>query len=224
MFKYRKALAASVFLGAAAMVTPAMSADPTYWDQPSPAFNWSGFYAGIQGGGGWSRSSLSDATLTVVQRPDGGFLGGYVAGLWQYEWAVLGAEAELNYGWIRRSEPFGAPGNVLGQRVDWFGSLNAVIGVPLDRVLVYGTGGLAFASIGNSQSFPGASYSQTRSTAGWTLGAGVDFAVTDDIVVGARYRYYDFGSTSFNPPAPFSSPRTQRTSLHTIGARVAVKF
>lgn len=222
MINYRKALVAGAFLGAAAMVTPAMAADPGYWDQPTAAFNWSGFYAGIQGGGGWAHSTLSDVTGSVTQRPSGGYIGGYVAGLVQHDWAVFGAEAELNYGWMRRSAAVSAT-SVVGQRLDWFGSLNAVVGIPLDRVLVYATGGLAFASIGNSQSVPGASYSASQGTAGWTLGAGMDFAVTDDIVVGGRYRYYDFGRNTFTPGAPFTQ-RTQRTSLHTIGARVAVKF
>jgi opacity protein-like surface antigen len=140
------------------------------------------------------------------------------------DWAVLGAEAELNYGWMRRTENFGpAPGTDIGQRINWFGSLNAVIGVPVDRALIYGTGGLAFGSVGHSQVMAPDNFSETRTTAGWTLGAGVDFAVTDDIIVGARYRYYDFGRVSYAPGGGFV-PRDQRVSLHTIGARVGMKF
>jgi len=123
---------------------------------------------------------------------------------------------------MRRSEEV-FPGNVVGQRINWFGFLNAVVGVPMDRVLIYGTGGLAFGSVGNSQSVPGSSFSATRSVTGWTLGAGVDFAVTDNIVVGARYRYYDFGRVSYSPGGVFL-PRDQRVSLHSIGARVGMKF
>lgn len=220
MYKGRMAFFAAAFSGAVMAASPSLAADPTYWDQPGTTFDWSGFYVGVQGGGGWGRGRLTDGVDTVVQNPSGAFLGGYVSGLWQYDWAVVGAEAELNYGWMRRTETFGPPPTTdIGQRIDWFGSLNAVVGVPMDRVLIYGTGGLAFGSVGHSQD----TFSGTRSVAGWTLGAGVDFAVTDDIVVGARYRYYDFGRVSYNPAAPFL-PRDQRVSLHTIGARVGMKF
>lgn len=224
MFKGRMAFFAAALAGATMAASPSLAADPTYWDQPAPTFDWSGFYAGIQGGGGWGRGRVTDGVDTVVQHPSGGFLGGYVSGLFQYDWAVLGAEAELNYGWMRRTENFGpAPGTDIGQRINWFGSLNAVIGVPVDRALIYGTGGLAFGSVGHSQVMAPDSFSETRSTAGWTLGAGVDFAVTDDIIVGARYRYYDFGRVSYAPGGGFV-PRDQRVSLHTIGARVGMKF
>jgi outer membrane immunogenic protein len=216
-------VAASALLAVGAVATPASAAD-MFVDHRAVAFDWTGFYVGLQAGGGWARSRITDGIVTVNQSPSGGFVGGYAAGLMQYDWAVVGIEGEINHGWIRRTDQVGVAGNFVGQRVNWFGSVNAVLGVPMDRVLVYATGGVAFASLGHSQTMGAASFSQTRSAGGWTAGTGVDFAVTDDIVIGARYRYYGFGRVTYTPPAGFTSPRTQRTHLHTFGVRAAVKF
>jgi outer membrane immunogenic protein len=50
----------------------------------------------------------------------------------------------------------------------------------MGRLLVYGTGGLAFGGIEMSQDFTFLSetHSETNTAVGWTAGAGVDHAVT----------------------------------------------
>ncbi len=81
---------------------------------------------------------------------DGGFIGGHVAGLWQFDQAVIGAVAELNYASIDGTTELG-PGNTFGTDIKWLGSVNAKAGYAMDRFLLYGVGGIAFAGIETSQ-------------------------------------------------------------------------
>jgi outer membrane immunogenic protein len=89
------------------------------------------------------------------------------------------------------------------------GSIRGRVGIAWDRALLYATGGVAFGGFNSSVStvytnplgilanFPFAgtdSFSQTR--VGWTVGGGVEYAVTDNWSVRAEYRYTDFGHTT----------------------------
>ena len=96
------------------------------------------------------------------------------------------------------------------------GSIRGRAGIAWDRALFYATGGVAFAGfrtnyslIGNTnqiigESAPGAadgplvfgsnSFSNTR--VGWTVGGGVDYAVTNNWSLFAEYRYTNFGTIS----------------------------
>src|SRR3954469_25045128 len=83
-----------------ALAAPAFAADPMAVPMTEPGFDWTGYYAGLQAGYGWGPSGISvteRAPVSISPDIDGGFVGGHVAGLWQFDQAVLGAEAELNY-------------------------------------------------------------------------------------------------------------------------------
>jgi outer membrane immunogenic protein len=216
----RLALASAGFL--AALATPAFAADPTT-DLPmtAPGFDWTGYYAGLQAGPGWGTSDVTGtegAPFSVAPDLDGGFVGGHVAGLWQFDQAVVGAEAELNYSSIDGTVQAG-PAGVIGTDVQWFGSVNAKGGFAMDRVLIYGLGGLAVAGIETSQD----AFARTRTNVGWTVGAGVDYAMTNNIVVGAQYRYYDFGSEHYDAPDDFPD-RDQKLNLNTFSVTFSYKF
>ncbi len=189
----------------------------------APGFDWTGYYAGLQAGYGWGRSDVSGTAGTPFSvSPDlgGGFAGGHVGGLWQFNQAVVGAQAELNYASIDGSAPL-VPGNSVGTDVKWFGSVNAEAGFATNRWLVYGIGGVAFAGIETSQA-AAIGFAKTRTGTGWTVGAGVDYALTDNVVVGAQYRYYDFGKEHFDTPD--GSNRDQDVKLHTLGVNFSYKF
>ncbi|MDG4881220.1 outer membrane protein [Mesorhizobium sp. WSM4884] len=217
----RLTLASAGFL--ALLSGPALAADAGA-DLPmtAPGFDWTGYYAGLQAGYGWGSSDIS-GTEPFAASPDldGGFVGGHVAGLWQFNQAVIGARAELNYASIDGSALLG-PGNSVGTDIKWLGSVNAEAGLAADRWLVYGVGGVAFAGIETSQD-AATGFAKTRAGTGWTIGAGVDYALSNNIVVGAQYRYYDFGKEHFDVPDDFSD-RDQDVKLHTLGVNFSYKF
>jgi outer membrane immunogenic protein len=220
---HRLTLASAGFL--TALAVPAFAADPMT-DLPMTAvgFDWTGYYAGLQAGYGWGQSDISvteGAPFSITPDIDGGFVGGHVAGLWQFDQAVLGAVAELNYSSIDGTAVSGL-GGTFGTDIKWFGSANAKAGFAMDRLLVYGVGGIAFAGIETSQ-VSGPAFSSTRTNVGWTVGAGVDYALTDKFIVGAQYRYYDFGSEHYDVAEPFND-RDQNVKLNTVGINLSYKF
>ena len=86
------------------------------------------------------------------------------------------------------------------------GSIRGRLGYAFDRVLVYATGGVAFGGFNTSIStayanalfypafFGRDSFSNTR--VGWTVGGGLEYAVTNNWSIRAEYRYTDFGPSN----------------------------
>ena len=137
---------------------------------------------------------------------------------------VVGVEADTN--WSGLSETFTAayplsvPGTAnphtetTGKDLKWFSTFRARAGFAWDRVLIYGTGGLAVARIDSSTSvqfspngfgflggFPfNGQVSLDRW--GWTAGGGIEFAATESWTFKAEYLYLDFGSFDYLSPCP----------------------
>jgi outer membrane immunogenic protein len=89
------------------------------------------------------------------------------------------------------------------------GSIRLRAGVAFDRVLIYATGGAAFAGFATDYQtfapvFLQEDDSKTRS--GWTVGGGLEYAVTNNWSIRAEYRYSDFGHTIDYPFATIISP------------------
>ncbi len=126
-----------------------------------------------------------------------GFLGGGLAG-YNFQVSpnvVLGVEGDIT-GTNRKSN-------------SWDSSLRGRVGYAYDRYLFYGTGGLAFGDIKNG----GASTTKT----GWTLGAGIEAALTSNLTGRLEYRHTDLGSASVG-----GATVSQTADDVTVG--VAVKF
>ena len=84
-------------------------------------------------------------------------------------------------------------GVFIGTRTDVQGSIRARVGIAWDRVLIYGTGGAAFAGFTNNYAFDDLTETDSKTRAGWTVGGGIEYAVTPNWSIGAEYRYSDFG-------------------------------
>lgn len=102
-------------------------------------------------------------------------------------------------------------------KTTWLGTVRSRLGfTPVDRLLVYGTGGLAFAQVKSSNKYGwreygywwctpecgqdgdfdrtgGFSGSKSQMRWGWTLGAGAEYVITDRITVKGEYLYVDLG-------------------------------
>ncbi|MXQ13204.1 outer membrane protein [Microvirga makkahensis] len=186
MKKYLSILLAGV-AGAALAAATASAADLPVREAPpapiiaaAPIFTWTGFYAGVNAGWGWRSDDdetvvLGGAvpgTLFFENGDDGGFVGGGQIGYnYQIGSFVVGLEADIQWadtddGEEVRFVPAGAPGTFVpgefeNNLSDWFGTVRARAGVAFDRVLIYGTGGLAY----------------TDDNTGWALGGGVEWAL-----------------------------------------------
>ena len=247
--KFTAFAAAALTLAAA----PALAADlPVRKSAPvmavvSPVYNWTGFSVGVQGGwmgGGRDRVDYYDSfgysfsnLGNVAAR--GGFLGLRAGYDWQAVGSpfVLGVAGDINYGWSKRSISIdGYPyyGGTLRSRNDWDGSLRMRAGYAWDRFLVYATGGVAFVH----NKYDGAAYwgnavaniDSKKWHWGGTIGAGVQYAVTNNIAVGLEYRYSRFEKrtatgTWYNGAVAVGSFKTHPSpDFHRIAATLDWRF
>src|SRR5260370_38739159 len=103
----RGVVAVAGLVALAFAVGSATAADlPPRYQQPyapapvySPAFNWTGFYVGINGGGGWGRSHWDGVDKFNVS---GGLIGGTVRYNWQTNQFVLGVAGDIRWSGTRR--------------------------------------------------------------------------------------------------------------------------
>lgn len=194
--KSRLPLAAAAVMALA--YVPAQAADAIYDAPPAPAApaydaaaplpSWSGVYAGVTLGYGFGDTRLDSPVGVEVDT--NGVAGGIFGGAqYQFDNIVVGAETDIGYSWSNGDDAgYEAKSGVEG-------SLRARLGyAATDRLLVYGTGGLAY---GRAEVDDGL-VSDNKTLVGWTVGAGVDVKVTEAMFGRAEYRYTDYGNKTFD--------------------------
>jgi outer membrane immunogenic protein len=178
---------------ALAAAGPALAADlsvaPIYKAPPMvpTAYNWSGFYLGANGGGGWGTSNWDSAGSFNVS---GGVIGGTAGVNWQTGHAVLGLEGDVDWSSLHGSTTTLCPAGC-NTNNDWLATVRGRAGYAFDRFLPYVTGGLAVGDIrASTPGFAGAS----QTNAGWTVGGGLEFALTNNWTAKAEYLHVDLGN------------------------------
>ena len=209
---------ASALIGSAAFAAdlPSTKGSPDFVPPP-PAFSWSGVYFGGQIGYEWGQTSSSiyapSGALRVsnpISNNTGGFGGGHAGYNYQINQFVVGLEGDIN-GSSYTGSVRNAGGFVVRDRLAVDGSIRARAGVAFDRILVYGTGGVAFGSIRNSVTDPtGFIESHDTGRVGWTAGGGVQYALDPNWSVRAEYRYTDYGRYDVAFDQVASSPFEER--------------
>jgi outer membrane immunogenic protein len=195
--------AGAIVLGLTSQASAADLAARPYTKAPplvAQIYNWSGFYAGINGGGGTSHNcwDLVAPAFTVAEGchdSTGGTVGGQVGYRWQSTNWVFGLEAQGNWADFSGSNVAPVGGNPLGgaqdrTRIDAFGLFTGQIGYAWNNVLAYVKGGAAvvddkydiFAVPGGPLFGSG---SQTRW--GGTVGAGLEIGFAPNWSVGFEY-------------------------------------
>ena len=182
------------------MAAPAFAADvgeaPLYTAPPATTyesgFDWSGPYLGVLAGygfGDFDSGSNVDGLL-------GGVYGGFNH---QFGSAVYGLELD---GVVSGAD--GSSGNV-----DWLSTARIRAGHTRDNMLFYGTGGLAVA---------GASVAGDDQThLGWTLGAGVEAALTDRITGRFEYQYTNLNDQNY-------ATTTTGFDMHAVRVGLGLQF
>jgi outer membrane immunogenic protein len=162
-------------------------------------FSWTGFYLGINGGGGWGRSEWTGAAGSTDRFDVSGALIGGTAGYnWQAGHTVFGLEGDIDWSNIRGSTSSGiCAASDCSTKNDWLGTVRGRVGYAFDRFLPYITGGLAVGNV--KAEVPGGSTDTTR--AGWTVGAGLEAAITGPLSLKVEYLYADLGKGSCDTAA-----------------------
>jgi outer membrane immunogenic protein len=168
-----------------------LSVAPIYKAPPqvtAPAYNWSGFYLGVNGGGAWGTSNWDSASSFNVS---GGVVGGTAGINWQMGHAVLGLEGDVDWSNLKGSATSLACPAGCTTSNDWLATVRGRAGYAFDRFLPYVTGGLAAGDIkAATPGFAGA----TQTNAGWTVGGGVELALTNNWTAKAEYLHVDIGN------------------------------
>ncbi|HEY4982924.1 MAG TPA: outer membrane protein [Pseudolabrys sp.] len=189
------ALAVVTMMGAAnAADIQRRQAMPTKAPAYVAAYNWTGMYVGVNGGGGFGHSTWSGATGTSGVNTTGGVVGGTVGYNYQMNQAVFGLEGDIDWSNIHGSTTT-APCTTMSceTRNSWLGTARGRIGYAFDRFMPFVTGGAAFGDIKNSP----AGFAGDRDTKlGWTLGGGLEAAIAGPWTAKVEYLYVDLGKTN----------------------------
>jgi outer membrane immunogenic protein len=181
------ALLACAQLSARAADIPARYPAPYRAPVYATIYNWTGFYLGINGGGGWGRSQWDGIDKFNVS---GGLIGGTIGYNWQINQIVVGAEGDIDWSGIKGTTNVLCPPGC-ESRNSWLATARARLGYAVDRFLPYLTAGFAFGDIRASvPGFPAAGITN----AGWTVGGGVEFWAVSNVSIKGEYLFVDLGN------------------------------
>ena len=144
------------------------SAPRAYYPAPAPVYvpiyNWTGFYIGVNGGGGFGSSNWDSTGSRDVS---GGLIGGTIGYNYQFGQVVAGIEGDVDWSGINGTTNNSCPPGCKTSNT-WLATVRGRLGYAADRFMPFITGGAAFGNI--EASIPG--LAQTSSdNSGWTLGA-----------------------------------------------------
>ena len=114
----------------------------------------------------------------------GGLVGGTVGYNYQIQHFVLGVEGDADWSGIRGSSGGASTSD------SWLSTVRGRVGYAADRFMPYITGGGAFGNV--NASAPGLA-GGSATNAGWTLGAGLEFAIAGNWTAKAEYLYVSLG-------------------------------
>jgi outer membrane immunogenic protein len=244
-------------LMAPAMAADMSTIPPLYGKAPASApWSWTGVYVGGNVGGHWGTDSITsasdplgwtvagaaaiDSSSPTSLHPEG-ILGGGQAGYnWQFSSFVLGLEADMNWPGGTATRTLGVPAIAAGDfmtnstSLTFLATVRSRLGVTIDHALLYVTGGLAIGTVQTTDTFssfggtsPG-TVSSASSRAGWTVGAGVEYALTRNWSVKGEYLHVDLGTdNTLIPTCPACVAGSDITVSHKYTdeiARAGVNF
>ena len=176
-----------------------------------------GFYVGISGGGGyysstwndrdaWSSENSDDLQRSNVRADKWGAIAGGGAGYnWQRNCTVFGVE--VDYSWTSlKTSAFETDGDTginqdsltITNKIRGLGTARTRAGIVVDDLLLYVTGGLAFANFKRSATMTdlntpqSETFASSKTRLGWTAGFGTEWAITGNWSLKSEVLYAHF--------------------------------
>jgi outer membrane immunogenic protein len=196
------------------------------YERPFIDARWTGFYVGGQAGIAVGKAvdrdlslpapvitfGLTDTVHVQSTTMNGPVFGGYFGYNWQSGPLVYGLEAsfsgaDLEAAWtlmdtpIFGAVPFDTQHNITHE-VDWFASATGRLGFAQGRIMFYGLGGIVWGNEDTTltSSFFDLSSASERENAkrvGWTLGLGIEYALSERFSTRIEYSHVDFGNQQY---------------------------
>jgi outer membrane immunogenic protein len=238
-------------IGALAMVGSASAADLAarpYTKAPAmvaAVYDWSGFYIGVNGGGAWSRKCwdlnrdvrgvFNPAVAEGCHDATGGVVGGQFGYRWQSAAWVFGLEAQGDWANLKGSSlsnPLAlGPVATNTSKIEAIGLFTGQVGYAANNILFFVKGGAMGVSDKYTGTFTatGNVFDRASETRwGGAVGAGIDFGVTPNIVLGVDYVHGFMGcrDISFSAATNGAFSRTDRIcqDVDMVTARASYKF
>lgn len=192
------------------------------------AFSWDGAYAGAELGGRFTSFSekVNDVKITsaVMKKQYGepnGLIGGVFAGFNANigNNVILGVDGNVDLGNMHKQINANADTNPGGWKFKekLSGAARLRVGYAMDRFMPYIAGGLSVASIEAVQGVGTATEGylvngviasvankitkfKNHTAMGWNIGGGVDYALTDNLILRADYRHTKIAKFDINTP------------------------
>lgn len=201
------------------------------------AYDWSGFYIGLNGGGGSSHkcwdltnngAPLVPAEAAGCHDATGGTVGGQIGYRWQVSNWVFGLEAQGN--WADFSGSNAASSRALAgftdkSKIDAFGLFTSQVGYAWNNALLYIKGGAAVVNDKYStyQTATGLTlFTGSETRWGAVVGAGIEFGFAPNWSVGVEYDHMFMGTRDVNGygAGNFGIPPGARAAITRIGQDV----
>jgi outer membrane immunogenic protein len=209
-------LTAPLAAQAADLAKPRYEAPPAY-EAPSYA-SWTGFYVGINGGYGFGTSDWNTPAVSVD--PQGGLVGGTIGYNYQTGSWVWGLEGDFDWADIKGDTTCGL--GTCETKSDWFATARLRVGYGgSGNWLPYITGGAAFADVKATNSLL---TSASKNMFGWTVGAGVEYAMVTNWSVKVEYLYADLGSFDCGVSCSATVPDNVDFTINIVRAGVNYRF
>lgn len=216
----------------------------------APVYNWTGFYIGVNGGAasheattrdlnGWAANGIGNPPYVspwFKSTTTSATFGGQAGYSWQMSYFVLGVEGDINY--VGASQTF-VPPNTLAtacgvscvasatNELTWLATFRGRAGFAVDRILFYGTAGVAVGQVSNSWGWDffapiRNSFSVSETKTGYVVGGGIEAMLTQHVSVRAEYLHVDLGTSRstilpFGAPPSFSSEFKNTADMGRVG-------
>ncbi|CAA2107143.1 hypothetical protein MBUL_04014 [Methylobacterium bullatum] len=183
---------------------------PQLLSQPTPTFTWTGLYIGVNASGvvdgDFRASTLPPLPSATGRLSAAGYVAGGTVG-YNYQpmpgyGLVVGIEGDAGYADIHNQARVIIPSlgaASLGVQTDtYFATVRGRFGYAWGPLLAYATGGWAFTQIGADASavIPAfalaGTFARTSAFDGYTVGAGLEFAISPNVSLKGEYLYADF--------------------------------
>ncbi len=179
--------------------------------------DWSGVYLGVHAGGAWGDVDYGRGSA-AGPGPDNdfdisGFLGGGLIGVnFQNGQWVYGLEGDVSGGTLDGNRGF-----VGDFDIEAIGTIRGRAGYAMDQYLLFVTAGVGFAGGDSTEPTSG---QDSNTHVGFVIGAGLEWAVTEQISFRGEYQFGTYGSEKYR--FPLAVPHFHKVDFDTHVVRAAL--
>ena len=182
-------LAVAADLPAPASIPPAVYVQPVPWTGVYFGANVGWNFGQVSGTGAITGGLLDGLTPTVNGSANGALVGTQIGFNYQINALVVGLEGDIELSGLRRTTTTGVINETV--KIQWLGTVRGRAGFAIDRLMLYGTGGLAYVAVSDDITTTafGPLFSASSGSVGWTAGAGVEAMIDQNWTVKFEYLY-----------------------------------